>query len=342
MAEKPKRQVKKKDEEGQKEVASVSENETAAQSAEPEKVGSMLRRVRLEKKQDLKDVASYLCIRYQFLEAIEEDRQKELPGETYAAGFVRSYAAYLGLDAAEIVSKYKSELASNKEKKSQRMEMMATEPESSVPGLKTILISLVLLILAYGFWKSFSGTDVTESPYNTVETVLVTEENYPPEMDVHEVVESTSKPVPPVPPKKPSPPAEEKELQSVLIREVSSSEQEGSEIAVEEKKIETAPETIRVYGQKNYNPRVVMIANDETWVEITRGEMVLLSRILNKGDRYQASRNPDDLYLKTGNAGGLDIYVDGQLVPGIGPRGATRTRIPLDPDYLIPKTSEEY
>ena len=91
--------------------------ESAAQAAapetaqEPETVGTLLRKTRLAKKQDLRDIASYLCIRYQFLQALEENRYKELPGEAYANGFVRSYAAYLGLDAADIISRYKREVA---------------------------------------------------------------------------------------------------------------------------------------------------------------------------------------------------------------------------------------
>ncbi|MEI9886891.1 MAG: putative PEP-binding protein [Rhizomicrobium sp.] len=48
-----------------------------------------------------------LKIRKDHLEAIEEDRLDALPGRTYAVGFVRSYADYLGLDVGQCVERFK-------------------------------------------------------------------------------------------------------------------------------------------------------------------------------------------------------------------------------------------
>ena len=39
--------------------------------------------------------------------------------------------------------------------------------------------------------------------------------------------------------------------------------------------------------------------------------------------------------MLTGNAGGLEISVDGDIVPSIGPSGAVRRNILLDPDALV-------
>ena len=75
------------------------------ETEQEETVGALLRRTRLAQKQDLQDIAAYLCIRYQFLDALENGRYKELPGDAYANGFVRSYAAHLGLNPADIVSR---------------------------------------------------------------------------------------------------------------------------------------------------------------------------------------------------------------------------------------------
>ena len=52
-----------------------------------------------------------LKIRKDHLEALEEDRLEALPGRTYAVGFVRSYADYLGLDAVHCVERFKAEIA---------------------------------------------------------------------------------------------------------------------------------------------------------------------------------------------------------------------------------------
>jgi cytoskeleton protein RodZ len=45
------------------------------------------------------------------------------------------------------------------------------------------------------------------------------------------------------------------------------------------------------------------------------------------------------LFLRTGNAGALDIAVDGKNAPGIGAVGAMRRKVALDPDALLAGTA---
>ena len=65
-------------------------NNSEEQGADPG-VGGLLRASRLRVGEDLPDIARMLCIRCPYLEAIEDGRYEDLPGSTYAAGFVRSY-----------------------------------------------------------------------------------------------------------------------------------------------------------------------------------------------------------------------------------------------------------
>ena len=108
-----------------------------------------------------------------------------------------------------------------------------------------------------------------------------------------------------------------------------------------ERKKEQQPEP-HIYGQKNYKPRLVLVATEETWIEITRGDTILFSRLLNQGDQYMVSSNkPEELFLKTGNAGGLEIYCDGRLTQALGPRGALRSNVALIPDDFAAKVVED-
>jgi hypothetical protein len=84
------------------------------QQVEPQpsaRVGSLLRNCRLRAGLDIAEVAQSLRIRQPFLEAIENGCFETLPAPVYALGFVRSYAEQLGLDAEEIVQRFKSEIA---------------------------------------------------------------------------------------------------------------------------------------------------------------------------------------------------------------------------------------
>src|SRR3974390_443477 len=74
-------------------------------------VGQELRAARLRRGDDLATVSRALKIRKDHLDALEEDKFEALPGRTYAMGFVRSYAEYLGLDSVQCVERFKAEIA---------------------------------------------------------------------------------------------------------------------------------------------------------------------------------------------------------------------------------------
>ena len=91
----------------------------------------------------------------------------------------------------------------------------------------------------------------------------------------------------------------------------------------------------RVYGAQNEGARIVVHARLDSWVQVRdRNSNLLLTRILRGGDSYLV---PDEqgLTLLTGNAGALDIIVDGQPVPPIGPLGAVRRNVALDAELLL-------
>src|SRR5262245_40604116 len=74
-------------------------------------VGELLRMTRERQGQELQSVANQLRIRLAYLQAIEDGRFRDLPGSTYAVGFVRSYADYLGLDGGDVVRRFREEAA---------------------------------------------------------------------------------------------------------------------------------------------------------------------------------------------------------------------------------------
>ena len=91
----------------------------------------------------------------------------------------------------------------------------------------------------------------------------------------------------------------------------------------------------QVYGAGTESPRVVLIARLESWVQVrSGGGELLLTRILRPGDRYLVP-DRNDLLMMTGNAGALQIYVDGKAIPAIGPIGAVRRDVSLAPGRLL-------
>lgn len=72
-------------------------------------IGQALREARLANGIDLAEAQRVTKIRTTYLQALEEERWQVLPGPSYVRGFLRTYAKYLGLDADEIVSRYRGE-----------------------------------------------------------------------------------------------------------------------------------------------------------------------------------------------------------------------------------------
>ncbi len=95
----------------------------------------------------------------------------------------------------------------------------------------------------------------------------------------------------------------------------------------------------QVYGAANTGARVVVIARADSWVQV-RGprDELLLTRVMRAGDRYLVP-NRSDLTMRTGNAGALDIVVDGTTVAPIGPVGAVLRNVSLDPDRLLAESA---
>lgn len=69
-------------------------------------IGSTLRETRIRKKIDITTVERATKIRAKYLRAIENEEWSVLPGPTYVKTFLRTYAAFLGLDAHLLVDEY--------------------------------------------------------------------------------------------------------------------------------------------------------------------------------------------------------------------------------------------
>jgi cytoskeletal protein RodZ len=71
-------------------------------------LGSELREARVQLGLTLEQVAYETRIRTRYLEALEDERWDDLPGEAYAKGFLRTYAGFVGLDGAQMLARYRT------------------------------------------------------------------------------------------------------------------------------------------------------------------------------------------------------------------------------------------
>ena len=113
-----------------------------------------LRRARMASGRELAEVATALRIRTIYLEALEEGRFDDLPGSTYATGFLRTYSEFLGIDPDEMVERLKRETATGVSQRDLAFPVPPKEGRNPKPWL--ILVVLVVAGLAYGGWHVYS------------------------------------------------------------------------------------------------------------------------------------------------------------------------------------------
>jgi cytoskeleton protein RodZ len=333
---------------------------------EPATIGDLLRAKREAYGVTIADVGATLRIRPAFLEAIEDNRYDRLPGAAYALGFVRTYAEHLGLDGDAMARRFKGEVAGFEPKRDLAFPMPLTE--RSLPGGAVLLVALIVAACAYAVWYYRASGDrarperVAEAPSQVI--ALPPSVDAPPTVgaapppstapagqvsdgrgsaptdapspavpsgQAPEASPSAVAPVPVIaPPPPPPPPGQPASSQATAA----AASPVGRIPAVSGPPPATAaPNAPRVFGPTTGPVRIVLKAISDSWIQVREpNQSVLSMRTLKAGDSY---RVPDraGLVLRTGNAGGLEVTVDGRQVAPIGPAGKSRT-IALDPDKL--------
>ena len=113
-------------------------------------VATLLRETRIKLGRDINVAATTLRIRQPYLQAIEEGRFQDLPGSTYAVGFVRGYAEYLGLDGVEIVRRFKQENGDLSERAT--LVFPSATSGGGIPTSALLGFAVVGALVAYGVW----------------------------------------------------------------------------------------------------------------------------------------------------------------------------------------------
>jgi cytoskeleton protein RodZ len=324
----------------------------------------LLRDTRVKLGRDIATVAATLRIRQPYLQAIEEGRFHDLPGATYAVGFVRGYAEYLGLDGNEIVRRFKQEnrdLAGRNE-----LVFPSVGSGSSIPTGALLGVALAGALIAFGVWYWLQ-----DRPQAVAEAVPPLPERlaaliHKPVGDGTEspAESSHSAGVAPAPGSSPSPvaiadapptaaepsssPAEEPPAaESSHAGDVKASKTAKSHFQVtapvagdnptasSPADAAAAPDNAKPGVKPNWRPskRVVLRAEGTCWIKIrdTSGQLVI-SRLMHKGDLLSPPDRPG-LELTVGSAGALTVLVDGREIPSLGAPGSVR-HLSLDPNRL--------
>ena len=128
-----------------------------------DRIGNLLCHERLKKGLELEDISQVLCIRRVYLEAIESGNYVDLPPLPYSAGFVNSYAKYLGLNNTRITQLFREELNDGaREKRIFMTEDLSAE--AGLPDKRYIIGGIAALFLIGGLWSLWHRSGDENAP----------------------------------------------------------------------------------------------------------------------------------------------------------------------------------
>ncbi len=159
--------------------------------------GQMLRAARKEKEWSYMETEETTKIRVRYIQALEEEDYKVLPGTTYVKGYLRTYAKQLGLNPDEIIALYNDSI------------VQETEPVLELPKKVNVrsswvrpviigsmaLLAIVLVIAMANLYQS--GKKVADTSYSPTalpsapKTEAVTPESTPVVPSQEKVVPAT-------------------------------------------------------------------------------------------------------------------------------------------------------
>ncbi|MGZ6021373.1 MAG: RodZ domain-containing protein [Rhizomicrobium sp.] len=320
------------DESGQMKSRRIHLREISGDSDMPlETVGQDLRAARLRRGDDLATVSKVLKIRKDHLEALEEDRLDALPGRTYAVGFVRSYADYLGLDTAQCVERYKAEIAGRSDSNGTPQVTVIDEDEHRrLPQGWKIIATVGVLLMLYGIYYLISSAS---SMFSQPATPPPPSQMAPKPVAAHVTPHPVA--LPPPAPAMTAPPS----------TAAAPSAQQPPAAAPTATPATTAPAPEAplpagtVYGQQNHNARVVLRIHVATRILVQGPDgIVYMNRTLNPGDTYQVP-NKVGVTLTTTNAGAVELDLDGQSMGYAGQGAGVAEAISLDPQSIVDRSN---
>lgn len=286
--------------------------------------GDKLRRERERRGITLDEISAATKINTRMLRALEEEQFDLLPGGIFNKGFVRAYARQVGLDEEETVSGYVDASGEQPEQKLKPVEQariqetradaehkifraIASIPWRSIPWQKLAAI-LGLLVFAFLIWKLHSRRTLRDEQ-ESASSISAPAQTAGPSEEPAEKIERASE--------------REKERASEKEKEPASALRHLD-----------SPSQLAVPALAPGMFSLQIRAQDTCWIEVIADGKKVVEEILNASDqRSVAAKN--QIIMKVGNAGALDVWFNGRKLAPLGPDEAVKT-VAFNPNGLVP------
>lgn len=280
-------------------------------------IGETLRHERLRHNLSLEQVARETKISARFLQAIEAEDFSKLPGGVFTRSFVRQYARLLGLDEEEVAAELQRTIEPSSPLSALPTSPVSLPPQielprvpdwdsgrrnsgSWLPALALVVVVMLVCSAVYAWWQKERRAAAN------LEAAQISRVAKPP-------VAAVPPPIPVVQPPDTGTPG------------ATTPEGAAPPAAPPQPAPETAERQVPAETPANPNApvRVVLTAGETTWVSVrSDGKLVYTGTLHpNQSKGIEAKEN---MRVILGNAGGVNITLNGKAVPPVGPRGQVR------------------
>jgi transcriptional regulator with XRE-family HTH domain len=285
-------------------------------------VGRVLRSARERQGRAVAEIADELCLTQQYLRAIEEDDVKSLPGTFFYKNFVKQYAAIVGVKEAELRLGVEA--------------LTAAIEEPVLPGtLAPPPLRPLDPIVADSNRRYFANTRLSLSVGGLVVVLMACSGFYAWWMPPKEVAAAKPRPVPV---------AVQTAVQNV-VQPVSQPAPVSMAVSAENPPAAQTP-TVQVTAEAQTQTvdginhvALNLAATEKTWLSITSEGRRIFSGFLEPS-QTKTLTGLDAARMTVGNAGGINVLLNGKPIGPIGKSGQVRVVLftpdnfevlPLDP-----------
>jgi cytoskeleton protein RodZ len=296
-------------------------------------IGENLCRERTRRGLDLEEVSRDTKISVRFLEYIEAEQFDKLPGGVFTKSFVRQYARALGLDEEEITNELMRIIRPPEpagEFSGEPRPLAAPEPRlpnfggwdflsgsnSSLAAFALVVLVMLVCSGVYSWWQRASR------PHPATPAAVVNSAQ-PGAAPTDETARSNPVPSPAAPAPSTAEPARP-------VERPRPTEPLGPEAqAAADRQMAQQPGAVQTAIQAssttigNGNLKISITAAEETWISARLDGRKVFSGTLQRSQTKVLEAN-GQVQLLIGNAGGLDISMNGKPIGPVGPRGQIR------------------
>jgi cytoskeleton protein RodZ len=280
-------------------------------------LGTHLRALREAKGGSLEDMARSTRVGIRHLEALEDERLTDLPSPVFVRGFIRAYCGFLRENPEPALNRYE-ELAGTRA--AEQAASVPPRPRTSWAGSSLVIGLVLLLILGVGL--ILVNLSVKKSGGNSVPTTKT---------EVAKPATSTPPPAPaPSSAVTPAPPP------SAPATAAAPAAPAAPPAAGEPARPATSPSTAAAAAPAprtssapaSGEQRLVIRAVEPTWIRVQTDEGRIAEELLPAGAsrEWAAERR---FLLTIGNAGGVELTLNGRALPPLGPKGTVIQRLEL-------------